>query len=937
MNKLILKLYDFFKLHRGLMITVLAVLTVLLGLLVSRINYKEDITDFLPLDGNKQEAMRMFKNLSGANRIIAIVGMKDTTKSNPDRIADATDAFINEINTEKVGGADAKKVKTTYTVDLDAVSDVSDFVYKNIPYFLTESDYERMDSLLGQPDYIGRQLNSDMEELMFPSGGMLSNNISRDPLNFFTPTVEKLSNTSSSLNYELYNGHIFTPDMKSAVVIIESPYGSSETEQNGSLISQLENCSGKVKSQYKDIDIRLTGGPVIAVGNASQIKSDSILTITIAVVLILVLLIVSFRNVRNIILIALTIAWGWLFALGCLSIVHDTVSLIVIGVSSIIIGIAVNYPLHLVAHLNHTPDMRQALKEIVEPLLVGNITTIGAFLALVPLKSIALRDLGLFAAFLLIGTILFVFAFLPHFVKVSAAPRQSFITRLGNIQLENKPWLVAIVAVLTIVFAFFSLRTSFDSNISHINYMTDEQKADMNYLSSLLKSSPNEKTIYAVASGKTANEALAANERMQPNIAEISKDKDVKSIQQVSQFLPSEKEQKHRLSLWNAFVTKHGDEIRSKLEATGASIGFSSDSFADFYDILSGYYSPEKASYFGQLADGPFRSNVYYDKQNGQYSVLTPIVVNADKAGEISSKLDHELKTGFTFEIGELNSSIANSLSDNFNYIGWACGLIVFFFLWLSFGNIELAALSFLPMAVSWLWILGLMSIFGIQFNIINIILATFIFGQGDDYTIFMTEGCQYEYAYKRKMLSSYKNSIIISALIMFIGMGVLIVAKHPALRSLGEVTVVGMFSVVLVAYLLPRFMFKWVTSKNGSLRKRPLTLKSLLMPRRYPQEVREGESAEYYERYIRDVYYYCGVEIVKNVKAALPHYEGFIHSDAGDKIVVDGGSYGSVALLAAMLNPSKTIIAKSNNDDDAAACRNVACRVAKNIRLGND
>ena len=32
MNKLILKLYDFFKLHRGLMITVLAVLTVLLNI-----------------------------------------------------------------------------------------------------------------------------------------------------------------------------------------------------------------------------------------------------------------------------------------------------------------------------------------------------------------------------------------------------------------------------------------------------------------------------------------------------------------------------------------------------------------------------------------------------------------------------------------------------------------------------------------------------------------------------------------------------------------------------------------------------------------------------------------------------------------------------------------------------------------------------------------
>lgn len=60
-----------------------------------------------------------------------------------------------------------------------------------------------------------------------------------------------------------------------------------------------------------------------------------------------------------------------------------------------------------------------------------------------------------------------------------------------------------------------------------------------------------------------------------------------------------------------------------------------------------------------------------------------------------------------------------------------------------------------------------------------------------------MTEGCQYEYATGRKMLASYKNSILISALIMFIGMGALIFARHPALHSLAVVTVIGMFSVV--------------------------------------------------------------------------------------------------------------------------------------------
>jgi 1-acyl-sn-glycerol-3-phosphate acyltransferase len=86
-----------------------------------------------------------------------------------------------------------------------------------------------------------------------------------------------------------------------------------------------------------------------------------------------------------------------------------------------------------------------------------------------------------------------------------------------------------------------------------------------------------------------------------------------------------------------------------------------------------------------------------------------------------------------------------------------------------------------------------------------------------------------YEYAYRRKMLAAYKNSIVLSALIMFIGMGTLIFAKHPALQSLAEVTVVGMFSVVLMAYLIPPAIFHWLTKNKRGFRKIPFTFKRLL------------------------------------------------------------------------------------------------------------
>ena len=118
------------------------------------------------------------------------------------------------------------------------------------------------------------------------------------------------------------------------------------------------------------------------------------------------------------------------------------------------------------------------------------------------------------------------------------------------------------------------------------------------------------------------------------------------------------------------------------------------------------------------------------------------------------------------------------------------------------------------------------MNLFGWQFNVVNVILASFIFGQGDDYTIFMTEGLMHEYATGKKILHSFKNAVALSALIMFIGIGALIVAKHPAMKSLAELTIAGMVIVVMMAYYLPPLLFRFFTGRKSGL---PLTISNIL------------------------------------------------------------------------------------------------------------
>lgn len=170
----------------------------------------------------------------------------------------------------------------------------------------------------------------------------------------------------------------------------------------------------------------------------------------------------------------------------------------------------------------------------------------------------------------------------------------------------------------------------------------------------------------------------------------------------------------------------------------------------------------------------------------------------------------------------------------------------------------------------------------------------------------------------------------------MFFGIGSLIIAKHPALHSLAVVTIIGMFSVVLMAMILPPFIFQWIVSRHGRLRHRPLTLMNLLRPSLRKEQCESGREPEYYRDYVRSVYYYCGVDIVKTVKWALADYEHEAKStitDGKTTINVAPGSYGSVALMAALMHPEATIVAQTADEDDLSVCETMACRVAKNIK----
>lgn len=816
MKKIFLKIYDFLEKHKAFGIALMLLLLALFAFLANRIEYEEDISKFLPNSKNDKysSALEQIKN----QKTIAIFFSHKKDSTNTEAVAEAIQYF-EELASDNEGLIN----NLTATIDQTQFFDLIEAAYTHIPYLLEDEDYDRIDSLINTQQFIENQLIEDKKLLMLPSAGTFARNLAYDPLSLYAPALQKLRNLRGESSFITIDDHIFTADSKYGIVTFETPFGANETKNNARLTSFIDNCLADVSSSYPDIEATTVGTPLIAVANAQQIKKDSIIAIVIAIALIFLILILHYRRFSDILWVVISLLFGALFALAGISLIKESVSIIVIGVGSVIIGIAANYPLHFLDDYKELGDKRNALSEMIVPLLIGNLTTVAAFFCLIWLKAQAMRDLGLFGSLMLIGTIIFVLVFLPQFITKRPHPSEyKILGKISDLHIsrsKSRYYIAFLILIITIVLGYFSTKTSFDSNLSNINFMTPQQRENLQLLAQL----QNPNTMYAVAEGENLQAAVNNNQEL---LCKIKSADPSANISGVGDILPSEDMIQAATVKWNSFWTApERQKFLKQFEYQANKQGFAITAFYPFTSILNGNLEVPDAEDFNDFIQ-PF-VNKYIFFENEKCTIISDVVT--EHADLLHKNIDNESENYFVYSNSDLGNRMVEMLRDSFNYIGWVCSIVVFVFLILSFRKLEIALIAFLPLAVAWLWILGIMHLTGIQFNIVNIILATFIFGQGDDYTIFITEGLLYEYSTQKPRLSSYKHSVFISALIMFAGIGCLIVAKHPALHSLAVVTIIGMLTVVVMAAFIPPLLFDLLTKKNGEFRKIPISISGFL------------------------------------------------------------------------------------------------------------
>ncbi len=813
MGKWFFKAYQFLLKNKIWSAIAFLVLLSGLALLVSKIRFEEDISKLIPINSENQDLQKVLNTVNFTDKIIVTIRLIDA--SEVDELTQYATEFIDSLETNSPQFIKNIRGK----VNDDDLLRTMDFVYDNLPLFLDKNDYNTITNKL-QKDSISAITETNYKILISPSGIVSKDIILKDPLGLSFIALKKLRQLGVTDDFVLKDGFLVSKDEKNLLLFITPKFSSSETSENSKFAQELyalqntlnEKYSGKVKSEY-------FGAALIAVANAEQIKSDIQFTVGVAFTLLILVFIFFYMKLYVPIILFIPTLFGGLLAVSILYLIRENISAISLGIGSVLLGVTLDYSLHILTHIRNNETVESLYKDVSEPILMSSLTTALAFLCLLFLDSQALQDLGVFAAISVLGASVFALFFIPLVYRNPLSQKQqiNILDKIADYPFHKNKWLLIGLGAVLVVSLFTYNRVEFNKDISKLNYEPAEIKAAMQHLDELTDISS--KSVYLATYGKSVESTLQLNDSIHETLELLKEKGKISSFSSIGALVHSQKDQRQKIVRWNQFWSEsRKDSTQINLIESGEVRGFKPTTFSEFYSFLNTDFKTLKPEDYQQIPSVLLED---YITSKADFTTITTLIKLDDtNASEIKSAFKNIPNT-LIIDRQEMNETFLGNLKNDFNLLIGYCLLVVLIILFLFFRSFALTLVTATPIFLTCFLTLGIMGLFHIQFNIFNIIISTFIFGLGVDYSIFMTKGLLKELRTGEKVMVTHKTSIILSVLTTILGVGVLVFAKHPALYSISIVSIIGIFSAMITSFTVQPLLFKLFI---GSSKKRPIT-----------------------------------------------------------------------------------------------------------------
>lgn len=717
--------------------------------LVFRLQISFDISAFFPQETEIEHEILLEQFRNGPGSRILVVGLNGADR---EQLTDLSDQMRSELSESLLF---SNVVNGELSDDVDAPPEPV------ASYYLLMRDVEYTKAALQTA------IDARLQDLALGGGTAMLTLFARDPFLVTLDILDRLAPASMT-------GEMWFAKDGSAVLLIETRATAVDIAGQAEAVSKVKEVFASLVDDSQ-IALEITGAGAFGVELQETIRAEAQKRSALASIALILVLFLFYRSPRYVLLASLPIGMGFLLGLTAVSLMFDSVHGITLAFGFTLMGVAIDYPLHLFSHAESGAGSA-AIGRIWPTMRLGALSTAVAYIALAFSGSDGLAQLGVFTAVGIVVAVLVTRIWLPQLLGKLASPASTDAASKA-VDLRQLP----AILVLLLAFGAISATTAdgiWDDRLTSLSPVPPERLLRDNVLRSAAGTPDMRYQI--ILYDPSLENLLSKSERLDQYLRLAVDDGLLSSWQSVTQVLGSVETQARRLA-----AIPEDALMRERLAEVLSTTPFRADAFETFVTTAdrlreSGPLTAE------QIRDTPLSSWLasHLIQVNDQWvamvSVSNPSVVALAK--RIGSWGDDIMLT-------DLRSSSARLMKDyrsNALTTVSLAAILILAMLWYQRRQIRQVIWITLTVVSVLTATIAVVLFFHGQLTVIHLVALLLVMGLGLDYALFLSRT---ESGGERRATDKAVLACAVSTTLAF---GLLAGSSIPVLNFLGLTVAAG-------------------------------------------------------------------------------------------------------------------------------------------------
>lgn len=559
--------------------------------------------------------------------------------------------------------------------------------------------------------------------------------LARDPVGAAKVFIDQLLISQSETGPLRIDNVWMSRDRLRTLMIIEMEADAFNIEGQAAAIGELHREMAAI--DVPGLSFTVTGPGAFAVEVRDTIRADVRLLTVLAVVFVAAFLFLAFRSARFVFLVVVPLALGIVVAIAAVLLVFGSIHGITLAFGVTLTGVAVDYPIHLVAQIpGSKARARDHVKRIWPTLRLGVMTTIIAYGSLVFSGFTGLTQLGIFTVAGLLTAAATTRWLLPHIIPTQIHLQQgmssvhNFLESWGRRASGARIFMSLLIIVATAYLVLLD-RPLRDDRLDSLSPIPEQRRTEDKGVRQDLGMWSGAKLMAIVAPDTEA--VLRRSEELMPRLDKLIEQGVLSAYDTAAQYLPSAHLQRRRQA-----NLPQQQVLRRRLAEALEGLPFRKDVFEPFIaDVEAARETdPVTLETLSETNLLPLLSPLLFELDGTWVSlILLHDVTDADRLSSLSTRAD-DTETIYLDLKKQSHDIMERAMSRVLRLLAWGA-LFIYLVLALNFRNLRKPLYILIPTSASVVLVTAILVAVGIQLTVFHLVALLLVVGLGLDYALF--------------------------------------------------------------------------------------------------------------------------------------------------------------------------------------------------------